>query len=97
MSMLFSRAAIIPVWLLVFGLFLLSGSPLTFARGVVLLFMGGVVLTIMLVLWNVPRRTIAAMTTPNPPLATSSSAHFVPNSWPNSGFRNSTKRGTRRS
>lgn len=94
MSMLFSRTAMIPVWLLVFGLFVFIGSPITFATGLVLLLMGGVALTIMLVLWKEPLPTIAAMTIPDPPLATSSSADVVPNSWPNSGFRNSRQRGT---
>jgi hypothetical protein len=94
MSMLFSRTAIIPVWLLVFGLFVLIGSPMTFATGMVLLLVGGATLTTMLVLWKEPLPTIAAMTIPDPPPATLSSADFVPNSWPNSGFRNSRQRGT---
>jgi hypothetical protein len=95
MSMLFSRTAIIPVWLVVFGLFALFGSPMTFATGVVLLLVGGVALTIMLVLWKELPPTIAAMTALDPPLATVPSADFVPNSWPNSGFRNSGRRDTR--
>ena len=94
MSMLFSRTAMIPPWLFVFGLFVIIGSPMTFATGLVLLLMGGVALTIMLVLWKEPLPTIAAMTMPVPPLATLSSADFAPNSWPNSGFRNSRQRGT---
>ena len=93
MSMPFSRTAMIPVWLLVFGLFVLIGSPMTFASGMVLLLVAGVALTTMLVLWKEPLPTIAAMTMPDPPLATLSSADFVPNSWPNSGFRNSRQRG----
>ena len=79
MSMSFSRTAIIPVWLVVFGLFALFGSPMTFATGVVVL-LGGVALTIMLALWEGP---------------TLPSADFVPNLWPDSGFRNSRQRGTR--
>jgi len=94
MSMLFSRTAIILVWLVVFGLFALFGSPMTFATGVVLLLVAGVALT-MLVLWKEFSPTVAAMTAPDLPLATLPSAHFVPNSWPNSGFRNSGQRGTR--
>jgi len=96
MSMLSSRTAMIPVWLLVFGLFVSIGSPMTFATGLVLLLMGGVALRIMLVLSKKPLPAIGAMTMPDPPLATLSSADFVPNSWPNSGFRNSRQRGTRR-
>jgi len=94
MSILFSRTAMIPVWLLVFGLLVFMGSPMTFGNGALLL-MGGVALTIMLVLWKNPLPTIAARPMPDPPLATLSSADFVPNSWPNSGFRNSRRRGTR--
>jgi hypothetical protein len=95
MSMLFNRTAIIPAWLVVFGLLALFESPMTFATGVVLLLVGGVALTVMLVLWTELPRTIVAMTAPDPPLATLPSADFVPNSWPNSGFRNSRQRGTR--
>jgi hypothetical protein len=94
MSMLFSRTAMIRVWLLVFGLFVIIGSPMTFATGLILLLMGGVALTIMIVLWKEPLPTVAAMTIPAPPLATLSSGDFVPNSWPNSGFRDSRQRGT---
>ena len=94
MSMLFSRTAIILVWLVVFGLFALFGPPMTFATGVVLLPVAGVALTIMLVLWKEFSRTVEAMTAPDLPLATLPSADFVPNSWPNSGFRNSRRRGT---
>jgi hypothetical protein len=93
MSMLFSRTAIIPVWLLVFGLWVLFGSPMTFPRGLVLLLAGGVALTITRVLWQEPAPTIAAMTVPPP--ATLSPTDFVSNSWPNSGFRNIRKRSTR--
>ena len=95
MSMLFNHRAIMPVWLVVFGLFALVEPPMTFATGVVLLLVAGVPLTIMLVLWKEFPPTIAAMTAPDPPLATLPSADFVPNSWPNSGFRNSGQRGTR--
>jgi hypothetical protein len=94
-SMLFSRRAIVPVWALVFGLFVLLGSPMTFATRVVLLLAAGLALTIMLALWKEPLPTVAAMTTPDPPRAPSLSSDFVPNSWPNSGFRNSRQRGTK--
>lgn len=44
---------------------------------------------------SAPPWQAGAMTAPHPPLATAPSADFVPNSWPNSGFRNSRRRGTR--
>jgi len=94
MSMLSSRTAMIPVWLLVFGLFVSIGSPMTFATGLVLLLMGGVALIIKLVLSKEPLPAIGAMTMPDPPLPTLSSADFVPNSWPDSGFRNSRQKRT---
>ena len=80
MSMPISRTAIIPVWFLVFGLLVLSGSPMTFATGVGLLLVGGLVLTTMLVLWK-ERPTLPA-------------PGLVPNPWPNSGFRNIRQRGS---
>jgi hypothetical protein len=74
MWMSWSRTAIIPVSLVVFGLFPLLGSTMMVVTGVVVL-LGAVALTIMLVPRKVP------------------SADFVPNSWPDSGFRNSRQRG----
>jgi hypothetical protein len=94
MSTLFNRAAIVPMWLLVFGLFVVFQSPMTFATGVVAFLVAGVVLTIMLVAWK-ERHTLAPMMTAPPPLAMVPSAEFVPNSWPNSGYRNSRRRGAR--
>jgi hypothetical protein len=94
-SMLFSRRAIVPVWPLVFGLFVLLGSPMAFATRVVLLLAAGLALTIMLGLWKEPLPTVVAMTTPGPARAPSSSSDFVPNSWPNSGYRNSGQRRTK--
>jgi hypothetical protein len=94
MSMIFSRTAIIPVWLVVFGLFAVSGPPITSATGVILLLVGGIALTIILVLWKELRPAIAMMMVPDP-VAKPPSADFVPNSWPNSGYRNSRQRGTR--
>ena len=79
MSSPLSRPALIPVSLLVLGLFMLSGSPMTLAAGMVLFLVGGVVLTLTLVLWR-----------ERPPAAVA----VVPNSWANSGFRNSSKRRT---
>jgi hypothetical protein len=94
MSILLHRTAIIPVWLGVFGLFALFESPMTFASSVVLFLVGGAALTIMLLLSRALPRKLAATTTADPVPATSPSAAFVPNSWPNSGFRNSRRRGT---
>jgi hypothetical protein len=94
MLMLFSRTAMIPVWLVVFGLFASFTSLMTFPPGLVLVLVGGVALTVMRVLWQEPAPTIAAMTVPRQPLAALSSNDFVSNSWPNSGFRNIGKRGT---
>jgi hypothetical protein len=93
----FDRTAIIPVSFLVFGLFVLSGSPTTFATGMVLFLTAGIAVTIMLVLWKELAATSAAMTASAPPLATLPSAGAVHNPWPDSGFRNSSRRRTRRS
>lgn len=54
-----SRKAVIPVWLIVFGLFALFGPPLTFATGMLLLIVGGMALAIMLVLWKEHSPTVA--------------------------------------
>lgn len=96
--MLFNRTAVIPVWLLAFGLLVLFGSPMTFPPGLVVLLAGAVALTIMRVLWQNPAPAIAAGTASSPLLATHSSTDFVSNSWPNSGFRNISirNRSTRR-
>jgi len=93
MSMLFNRTAIVRMWLVVFGLFVMFESPMTFATGVVLFLVAGVALTIMLVA-SKELHTLVPMTPPVP-LAMVPSAQFVPNSWPNSGFRNSRQRGTK--
>jgi hypothetical protein len=95
MSTLFNHRAIMPVWLIVFGLFALFESPMTFAMAVALLLAAGAAVTIMLVVRKERHPTLAAVTVPNPPRAQLPSAGFVPNSWPNSGFRNSRQRGTR--
>jgi hypothetical protein len=79
-SIVFNSKAIIPLWLAVCGLLAWSGSPMTFAMGVIVLLVGGTALTIVPLLWN-------------PPLTLEPSAGMVPNSWPNSGFRNSSRRG----
>ena len=59
MSRLFSRTTIIPVWLIVFGLSALFGPPMTFVTGMFVLFLGGLALTIMLVVWKEQSPTIA--------------------------------------
>ena len=62
MSMLFRRKAVIPVWLVVFGLFglfALFGPSMTFATGVFVFLLGTLALTIMLILWKPPPHTIA--------------------------------------
>jgi hypothetical protein len=59
MSMLFSRTAFIPVGLVVFGLFALFGSPMTFATGVLVLIVGVAALAIVLSLWKKPSPTVA--------------------------------------
>ena len=86
MSRPFSHPAIIPVSLLVLGLFMLSGSPTTLAAGMVSFLVAGVVLTITLVLWKEPQPTTVVMTTSAP--------RPLPNSWPNSGFRSISRRRT---
>ena len=53
------RKAVIPVWLVVFGLFALFGSSMTFATGVFVLLLGTLALAIMLILWKPPPPTIA--------------------------------------
>jgi hypothetical protein len=48
-----------PVWLVVFGLFALFGSSMTFTTGVFVVVLGTLALTIMLILWKAPPSTIA--------------------------------------
>lgn len=50
--LLFNRTAIIPVWIVVFGLLALFWSPLTVTTGVLLLIGAVAVPTIMLVVWK---------------------------------------------
>jgi thiol:disulfide interchange protein len=94
MSTLFTRTAMVPVWLVAFGLIALFGSLPTSAPGVVLLIMAGLALTIMLVVWKDLHPTLATMRAPAPPRATLPSTDFVPNSWPDSGFRTNLRRRT---
>ena len=94
MSTLFTRTAMVPVWLVAFGLIALFGSLPTSAPGVVLLIMAGLALTIVLVVWKDLHPTLATMRAPAPPRATLPSTDFVPNSWPDSGFRTNLRRRT---
>jgi hypothetical protein len=91
----FSRATIIPVSFLMFGLFVLSGSPTTFAM--VLFLIGSLMVTMTFALWKELAPGIVAMTTSAQLPAAVSSEDVVRNAWPNSGFRTSSKRDTRRS
>jgi hypothetical protein len=50
--LVFSRAVILPVWLVVFGLLALFWSPMTAAAGVGLLIVGIMGPSIMLMLWK---------------------------------------------
>ena len=59
MSILFSRTAIVPVWLVVFGLFALFGPPMTSVTSTLLFIVGGVAPAIMLVLWKEHAHTVA--------------------------------------
>jgi len=58
MPMLFRRKAIVPVWVIVFGLFALFG-PGTVDTSVLLLIVGVVAPVIMLILWREPVPTVA--------------------------------------
>lgn len=58
MSVLFTRKAIIPVWVIVFGLLAVLG-PGTVDTSVLLLIVGVVAPVIMLILWKEPSPTVA--------------------------------------
>jgi len=59
MAMLFRRKAIVPVWIVVLGLFALFGPPMTTSTSVLVLLFWGVALSIMLVLWKEPALSIS--------------------------------------
>lgn len=59
MSILFKRTAIIPVWVVVLGLVALFEWPLTWAMGLVFLFVGVVPPVILLILSREPALTVA--------------------------------------
>jgi hypothetical protein len=59
MSMLFSRTVIIPVWIVVCGLFALFAWPLTLGTGVLLLIVGVGAPAFLLNLWKEPAPTVA--------------------------------------
>ena len=52
MAMCFSRTAIVPVWLIVFGLFAWSGGPMPVAMAVLTLVVALAVPVILLILWK---------------------------------------------
>jgi hypothetical protein len=54
MSMFIRRKAVIPVWIILFGLLALYMSPLTVGTGALLLLAGILVPTIVLILWQEP-------------------------------------------
>ena len=93
-SMLFKHRAIMPIWLVVFALLALAASRTTFTMGVVLLLVLGGALTTMVVVCKAHHPALAATTSPDPPRRKEPSSDVAPNSWPNSGFRNSRRRGT---
>jgi len=93
--LLFNHRAIMTIWLVVFALLALAESRTTFiTMGVVLLLVAGAAQTMMLVAWKEHHPALAAPTSPGPPKEPSSDV--APNSWPNSAFRNTGRRGTGR-
>jgi hypothetical protein len=92
--MLFNHRAIMPIWLVVFALLALAESRTTFTMGMALLLVAGGALTIMLVVWKEHHPALAAAISPHPRQRKEPSSDVVPNSWPNSAFRNSRRRGT---
>jgi hypothetical protein len=93
MSMLFTRTATIPVYL-VFALYAFVGSQEPYTAVAVLLLVAGAALTFMLVSWRGAAPAVAVMNA-NPRLATLPLPRLVSNAWPNSGYRNSGQRDTR--
>jgi hypothetical protein len=92
--MLFNHRAIMPIWLVVFALLALAESRTTFTMGVVLLLVAGAAQTMMLVVWQEHDSALAATTLPDPSRRKEPASDVAPNSWPNSAFRNSRRRGT---
>jgi hypothetical protein len=93
-SMLFNHRAVMPIWFVVFALLALAESRTTFTIGVVVLLVAGGALTMILVVCKEHLPALAARTLPDPPRWQEPSSDVPPNSWPNSGFRNSRRRGT---
>ena len=59
-SKLFSFKALVPIWLVAFGLFAVLKSPMTFANGVLLLMAALVVPAVVtILLWKDRRSTVA--------------------------------------
>jgi hypothetical protein len=59
MSILFRRKAIVPIWVVMLGLIALFGWPMTWATGVLLLFVAVVPPAILLILSREPSLTVA--------------------------------------
>jgi hypothetical protein len=59
MSKLFNLKALIPIWLVAFGLVAVLASPMTFATGVLLLMVGLVVPAVVILLWKDHSPTVA--------------------------------------
>jgi hypothetical protein len=92
-SMLFKHRAIMPIWLVVFALLALAASRTTFTMGVVLLLAAGAAQTITLIAWKKHHPALAATMSADSQQRKEPSSDVVPNSWPNSAFRNSRRRG----
>jgi hypothetical protein len=92
--MLFNHRTIMPLWLVVFALLALAESRTTFTIGVVVLLVAGGALTMVIVVGKEHLPALAATTLPDPQRRQEPSSDVPPNSWPNSGFRNSRRRGT---
>jgi hypothetical protein len=59
MSIPITRTTIIPIWLVMFGLIVLVGPPVTSSMGVTVLTLWSVALAIVFVLWRDPPPTVA--------------------------------------
>jgi len=90
MAVLFTRSVAVPVWIIVFAFVVVFVTPFGIVAKMLFLVAGGLVgaAAVLFLGKSVSHPTIFNA-------STSPSADFVPNSWPNSGFRNSRQRGTR--
>jgi hypothetical protein len=91
MAVLFTRSVAVPVWIIVFAFVVVFATPpFGIVAKMLLLVVGGLVVAAAVLFLG---KSVSHPTIFN--ASTSPSADFVPNSWPNSGFRNSRQRGTR--